>query len=330
MDKMNNVETQANYYLQKITDYISKIIPQGIDWTDIFYRIVFVLIVVAVFVILQGFEGKQRSFMRKLLESYKNSGLVAFKSVWDDLDSKNEKHRLKQYVFFAALIGTLLALSLFVKINVSKAVIFGVIIGFLMYPIELHFILRWFYNNKTFPVSRNNVIHIASLSLFSIFFIMSVIVIGNTYFQYVGRYLFLRYIILALFVAGIIIGLAMLKNLFRSVVQPDKPLKRELDSSLLYAFYIIPVVTSIALYLDGRIAIHLTRPVSDTLHRLVFIPEILFPVLCVICLFFWTAANSYLGKPLNTEAGSMKERKEGVREDSDAVQEAANPFIGEE
>jgi len=322
----------VNHYMDFIFNKTRHLFPASIDFRDLSLRILLCVIILMIFYFLQGFEGKQRKIMRDFLSSYKYSGLMAFKSVWDELDRGSENPhgirkaklpRIKEYAGWAALTGILAALSFFRKLDIQTAVITGTIVPFLVYPVQLHFILRWFYNNKPYPVIRNDIVNFISMILFCASFSISFTCCLNLYRHIIIHYQLIKYLALGLFMLYILACLLVSGNLLKKETE-ELPFYRKLDLPLLAFMYIIPIAVILSL-LFIKALYSMPSIIGTFFHKFIYIPEIFFPLACLASIMAWTASNSYLGKPVNTDHIKSK-----FINDNNSVPAREKSFLGEE
>src|SRR5271157_2406738 len=89
-----------NHIVSKFTAYY----PLAFQGEDLLCRAVLSALSVLLLLLLQNFQSLIRRLMRSTLDSYRYSGLLAFKAVWDEIENKNERGKLRQYLLAAVVL----------------------------------------------------------------------------------------------------------------------------------------------------------------------------------------------------------------------------------
>ncbi len=317
-------EHALNYYLGRlVSEWNSLAVIRQIRHLpgDLAARILFTVLAAGIFLVLQNFQAGIRKLMRSLLDSYRYSGLIAFKAVWDEIENKNERGKLRQYIIISLAAGTAAAFSLFPRMNIMTAVISGPPAALFTFLIELHLILRWFYSSKPFPVLANAGLKIAALISFILFMAMSVVAVGNLYYSLLKTVPYIKYAAW-LVIAAMAVAMPVFSG---RLIRKDKsgPFLRRVDVKNLAAFYIAPACLAFLASCRELFA-GMTRPVNGCLHKLFYLPEVLMPLLMMISVMVLNASGSYLGFRIRGETARLKYgRDENIDTD-------ANPFTGVE
>lgn len=139
-------------------------IDTAIEWFEgAKYNIFTASYSLAIFLILNFFEGVKRLWSRKMFFVYQNIGQVEFQQTWNELDREG---RADKYEFAS---GAVLAAAAFCGFKTSSFVIVGVmsaLYGAVFYLVGMNFIFSWLYFNRqmhiiyspfTFRVKRKKI-----------------------------------------------------------------------------------------------------------------------------------------------------------------------------
>jgi hypothetical protein len=281
-------------------------------FADFTGRAVLAIVSVSLLLLLQNFQAFIRRLTRSALDSYRYSGLLAFKAVWDEIGNKNERGKLRQYLIISIIIDCLISFSLFRRPGYNIAFIAAPAIALAAFAVELHLVLSWFYNSKPFPVERNRLFSVPSLALFSIFSILAGSSLGRFYYCSLPFFPGLRYAAILAIASGAVSGAVMFPGLFGH---------KKIKAGPAIVFYLIPAAMTVVM-MNRSLFLKISRPPDIAVRMCFGAPEIILPVLSVIMVMIFNAAGSYLGHRL-------------VRDAPPALNPAgqtgySNPFMGRE
>jgi hypothetical protein len=289
----------------------------GAIYLDLLNRSILAAVSAAIFLFIQNFQSIMRRMMRNTLDSYRYSGLLAFKAVWDEIENKTERGKLGQYALICMAIDIFASFSLFPVLSTAGAFMAAPFFSLSAFAIELHLVFSWFYNSKPFPVERNKNISRPVLAVFSLSCALSITVSGCFYFSEVKRLPWLEYgLILAIVSAALTLVL-----LSGSLFNPGRGLRfvKRINFGFAVSFYIVPGLTGF-LMTNSLIFARVFIPADRVLHEFIKIPEIMLPVISVLMIMLYNASGSYLGHRLVAAAPSRVKTSE----------DPADPFRGSE
>ncbi len=290
--------------------------PLAVPGEDLLCRAALSALSVLLLLLLQNLESLIRRLMRSTLDSYRYSGLLAFKAVWDEIENKNERGKLRQYLIAAVAADCLISFSLFRHLSIAGAFIAAPFVALTACALELHLVLSWFYNSKPFPVARNLMISRPVLALFAVSAIFSLLSLGCLYYRILPSLPLVKYPALLAIVSGAVSGAVLSPRL----VLPDRSVRllKRIDFGCAACFYIIPA--AMLLLMSGKnLFMQISAPLDNFLHACFKAPGIMMPVMSVLLIMLFNASGSYLGHRLIKATPPVK------NEDGQA-----NPFSGRE
>lgn len=347
---MKGIESGLSDYLlqiqNRLLNYIYTLLTPQVK--DILIRLLFIFVVG---IIVYWMYWREKDLIRKSreIESFKYSGPASFKQAWDNLDSKGEKRaRMSEYLIFSLIIGCGFSFSLMPmitwEINLILSVILAPIIGKLCFDYILtHYVQDWFYTQKEYKVYPNAGLNKFSLIVFSISIFLSISLFGSYltrfYYKIQSNHsmstMFVAFILLLVMVTLLTSTSTIFKRNMKFLKEGNTGklnIKERIqiiskDRALFIAYFVIPVGT-IILLIPGLFKILFWASLIEFLtSKFIFIPIIFFPSVAVISDILWSAANTYLGTPVDNEIGTIQSKNES--EDMSVIINSNIPFFGE-